>query len=100
MIERDEELQKLLRQWKAPAASAKLDERVWSAFRQPRGSRGKWLAVAAGVLVAGGASLWLAYPAGTPRRRGNVNIETRVDASGFRPVGNGTITVVKAGEKQ
>jgi hypothetical protein len=29
-----------------------------------------------------------------------VSIETRVDAAGFRPVGNGTITVVKAGEKQ
>jgi hypothetical protein len=52
-----------------------------------------WLPVAAGViLVAVSAKLWM------PTAHSG-NIETRVDAVGFRPVADGMITVMKAGEK-
>jgi hypothetical protein len=93
MIGPDEELQRLLKLWEAPAPSAELDKRVWAARRQsgpPR--RWKWLPVAAGVILAVGlARFW----------SGSSGIETRVDATGFMPIPNGAITVVvKTGEKQ
>jgi hypothetical protein len=91
MMERDEELRKLLRRWEAPEPGKELDARVWNTVRQAR--RRVWLPLAAGViLVAASAKLWM--PAA---HRGN--IETRVDATGFRPVADGIITVVKAGEQ-
>jgi hypothetical protein len=94
MTERDEELRKLLRQWEAPEPGKGLDARVWNAVRHARPSRRRlWLPIAAGVILAAvSAKLWM--PAA---HRGN--IETRIDATGFRPVADGTITLVKAGEK-
>ena len=95
MIEHDEELRKLLRRWEAPEPGKELDARVWNTIRQERPSRRVvWLPIAAGViLVAVSAKLWM------PAAQGG-NIETRVDAAGFRPVADGVITVLKAGEKQ
>jgi hypothetical protein len=95
MIERDEELRKVLRQWETPGLGPALDARVRNAFRDARSSRPrKWLPVAAGVLLAtGSAALWM-HPARTAA------IETKIDAIGFRPVAAGTITVVPSGEKQ
>jgi hypothetical protein len=59
------------------------------------------MALAAGVLLAvGGVSLWLGRRVTVVQPQGEVKLETRVDAAGFRAVGNGTITVVRAGEKQ
>jgi hypothetical protein len=94
MMERDEELEKLLRRWEAPEPRKELDARVWNTVRRRRPMRRRvWLPVAAGViLVAVSAKLWM------PAAHGG-NIETRVDAAGFRPVADGLITVVKAGEK-
>ena len=94
MMERDEELRKLLRRWEAPEPGKGLDARIWNTIRPARSARRRmWLPIAAGViLVAVSAKLWM--PAA---HRGN--IETRVDAAGFRPVADGIITVVKAGEK-
>ena len=98
MIERDEPLQKLLRQWETPIPDPRLDARVLKSFQQSAVSRRarwvrKWIPVAAGVLlVAGSAHLWMAKPADAPHP--DVTIETTADAAGFRPVSNGTITVV------
>jgi hypothetical protein len=94
MMERDEELRKLLRQWEAPEPGRKLDARVWNTVRQARPPRRRvWLPIAAGViLVAVSAKLWMPHAH-------SGNIETRVDAAGFRPVADGIITVVKAGEE-
>jgi hypothetical protein len=94
MMERDEEFRRLLRRWEAPEPAKELDARVWNTVRQARPARRRvWLPIAAGViLVAVSAKLWM--PAA---HRGN--IETRVDATGFRPVADGIITVVTAGEK-
>ena len=94
MMERDEELQRLLKGWEAPSPSGKLDSRVWSAYRQSKHSwRWKWVPVAAALFLAVGiAAFW-------PTRSGS-SLETRMDAAGFQPIANGAITVVKAGEKQ
>jgi hypothetical protein len=95
MIDRDEELRRGLRRWEAPEPAKELDARVWNSIRQARPARRRvWLPIAAGViLVAVSAKLWM--PAA---HRGN--IETRVDATGFRPVADGVITIVKAEERQ
>jgi hypothetical protein len=104
MIERDEELAKLLRKWESPAPGPDLDARVWKSFRQSAVSQRwrwtrKWLPIAAAVLlVAGSAKLWLAAPVGVELH--GVTIETTADADGFRPVSNGTITVVKEERRQ
>ncbi len=94
MTERDDELRRLLRRWEAPEPGKELDARVWNTVRQERRGRWRaWLPIAAGlILVAVSAKLWM--PAAH-----SANIETRVDAAGFRPVADGMITVVKAGEK-
>jgi hypothetical protein len=88
MIGPDEELRRVLKLWEAPEPSAKLDERVWHS--KPR-RRWKWLPVAAGVILAVGiARFW----------NSSSGIETRIEATGFTPIANGAITVVKTGEKQ
>jgi len=94
MIEQDDELRKLLRQWEAPQAGPALDARVRTAFRKSRSSRiRKWLPVAAALLLAGGsATFWMGGSH-------NVSIETRTSVTGFRPLAEGSITVIKAGEK-
>jgi hypothetical protein len=96
MIERDEGLQRVLRQWEAPAPHPRLDARVRSAFRHSAVSRRrKWLPIAAGVLFAVVAThLWIGKP------HHGVRIETRVQAAGFRPIADGKITVVQGVEKQ
>jgi hypothetical protein len=84
----DEELRRVLKLWEAPEPGAKLDERVWKAKPQ---RRWKWLPVAAGIILAAGmAKFWSSSP----------GMETRIDATGFRPIANGAITVVRTGEKQ
>jgi hypothetical protein len=96
MTERDEGLQRVLRQWEAPAPRPGLDARVWSAFRRSQGPRRrKWLPIAAGVLFAVvAAHLWMGQP------RHSVRIETRVQAAGFRPIAEGKITVMEGPQKQ
>lgn len=99
MIERDEPLQKVLRQWEAPAPDPRLDERVWTSFRlsaasQRRRWTRKWLPLAAGVLLCAGLAMHLMKSPGPAEFR-SVSIETTADATGFTPVPDGAITVVK-----
>ncbi len=103
MIEHDDELQKVLRKWEAPAPDRRLDERVWKSFRQSAASqRGnwalKWLPVAAGIVLCAGLAKHL-MTAPAPSRSHSVRIETTADAAGFIAVPNGTITVVKEEKK-
>ena len=112
MIERDkdmqdEELQKLLQEWKVPACHSALDQRVWDSVRKSKASGTlkwrvgsgvrKWLPVAAVLFVA--ATLWLGYRAPVTKSR-DVSIRTTADATGFRPIANDSITVVKLEGKQ
>jgi hypothetical protein len=110
VIERDQELQKLLRQWKAPASRSALDKRVWNSVRRSESSRGvswgagvrRWLPVAAVLFVA--ATLWLGHKApatkSVPGSQHDVSIRTTADATGFRPIENDSITVVRLQGKQ
>lgn len=106
LIKRDEELQKLLRAWKAPACRSALDERLWDSVRQSKSSGNlkrvgngvrKWLPVAAVLFLA--ATLWLGHRAPATKSR-DVSIRTTADATGFRPIANDSITVVKLEGKQ
>lgn len=94
MTERDDELRRVLRQWKAPEPGAALDERVLRDIRSPRRW---WISVAAGVLLAGVLVMHLSQ-----RRPEVVKADTQVvsvaviaDATGFQPMAEGKITVVK-----
>jgi hypothetical protein len=99
MIERDDDLQKVLRAWEAPAPDPRLDERVWKSFRQSaelqrgRWAR-KWLPVAAGLVLCAGLAMHLMTTPG-PSHTHSVRVETTADATGFTPVPDGAITVVK-----
>ena len=97
---RDDELKKVLDKWEAPQASAALDERVkasWAKSRPKPVPWKLWGAVAAGLAIAA-AQFWPTGPkpgTGDPAR-----LETRLTASGFRPIPEGSVTVVKAGRKR
>ncbi len=103
MIERDDELQKVLRKWEAPVPDPRLDERVWKSVRQSavsqRGWARKWLPIAAGVLFCAGLAMHLMTSPG-PVRTHSVRVETTADAAGFIAVPNGAITVVKEEKRQ
>lgn len=82
MIEPDDELRRVLRQWEAPAPSPSLDTRVWKDRRKTL--PWKWLSVAAAVLLSTGLAAW--WPE-----------SKKTDAGGLRPLPDGAITVVKTG---
>ena len=94
MTEHDDELRKLLRQWETPEPRPQLDARVWKSVRQARTApKRRWLPIAAGVILAiGSATLWMS-------RSQSLNIETKVEADGFRPLAEGKITIVKGTEQ-
>jgi hypothetical protein len=102
MTDHDEELQKLLRRWDAPPVSSNLDARISQAVSRAPRSRWRSFTIAAGVFLAL-AGLAAMHLGSRPPRRTQVEtrvIETRVDATGFRPVPNGSITVVEKGNNQ
>jgi len=96
---RDDELKKVLDKWETPMPSEKLDQRVseaWLKSRPKPVSWKLWGAVAAGLVIAA-AQFW---PSGPKRTGDPTRVETRLTASGFRPIPDGAITVVKAGAKR
>jgi hypothetical protein len=93
MIERDEDLQELLQRWEAPAPGASLDRRVMNSIRKQRIRRAsKWLPLAAALLLA--AKLWL------PGGDRSLRLVTTANATGFEPISEGNITVIRTGEKK
>lgn len=91
MNDRDDELNKLLRHWEVPSPGPSLDRRVRASVRKQRVRRvSKWLPLAAAVLLA--AKLWL------PAADRSVRLETTANVTGFEPISDGTITVIKTGE--
>jgi hypothetical protein len=105
MINPDEQIQKLLRQWEAPAPDPRLDDRVWNSFRQAAASERnpwprKWLPIAAGILLSAGLAKHLMTPPSRPAASRSISINTTADAAGFTAVPDGSITVVKEERKQ
>lgn len=90
----DDELQKVLRQWKAPEPDAALDRRV---FKSIRSSRQWWIRVAAGILLAGALAIHLSQrPADVVKADTQVvSVAVIADATGFQPMPEGKITVTK-----
>ena len=98
MMERDNELNKVLRTWTAPRPGKGLDARVLESYRQAKperpGNARWWIAVAAGiVLVVGVARLRQPEP-------DSVRLASATNVHGYRPLPNGEITVVKGKKKQ
>jgi len=99
MIERGDQLQKLLRQWEVPQPGASLDSRVRTSIRRERARRAaRWLPLAAGIVLAAGVAMhWLPRSAAG----GGANtLETTTNATGYRPIPEGEITVVKEGKAE
>jgi len=90
----DDELRKVLRQWKAPEPSAALDRRVFRSIRSPRRW---WLRVAAGILLLAGLFAHLSQrPPGVVKADTQVvSVAVLADATGFVPLPEGKITVTK-----
>ena len=97
MTERDSELDRLLRQWEVPLPAESLDERVFRSITPARRASRKWIGIAAALAAAAGGGIWMSH---VPASAKGLLIETRVNAAGFKPVSNGSITVLITGEKE
>jgi hypothetical protein len=100
------DLRDLLVKWEAPEASSALDERVYAAFKRSARSRSNfWIpfaaAAAGGVVVAG---LWMRRPveiemdSAVVSSPAGVTAETELNVTGFVPITNGKIVVVRKAE--
>lgn len=105
LMKKEEDVDSILREWKAPAPSADLDDSVLQAFRKacpapvwrrvpPRLER-RVLLIAATVLVAVGLSISFRPIKGPPEIP---QVVTRINASGFRALPDGAATIIKARE--
>ena len=93
MIDRDEQLRNVLRQWEAPSPGAGLDRRVFAGIRSPRRW---WLRVAAGILLLAGLFAHLSQrPPDVKADTQVVSVAVLADATGFEPMPEGKITVTK-----
>ena len=104
MMERDIELNRVLRTWTAPQPGKGLDARVLEAYRRSKparpGNARWWIAAAAGVvLVAGVAHLGQPDPE-SRSNEGPVRLVSATNVHGYRPLPNGEITVVKGKKTQ
>jgi hypothetical protein len=122
--ERDQELGRLLRLWRAPAASDALDERVLASFRRATAKPAGWrrwftvsipvplpVAVAALLLLLASAAFVLRRP--TPHApsesqmadvtrtadRRDPSVVTQTSLAGFQPVEDMNVTVIAAGSR-
>ncbi len=122
--ERDRDLGRLLRLWRAPAPSDALDERVLASFRRATGKQPFWhrwltlsipvplpVAVAALLLLLVSAALVLRRPAAhapiqsqvadvtrTADRR-DPSVVTQTSLAGFQPVEDMNVTVIATGSR-
>jgi len=103
MMDRDEELRKVLREWKAPSPGAGLDARVWKSMeraRPPVHRAKRWLAIAAGIVFVGGLSMHLMQGPPAHQKPRVVSLKAITNAAGFEPLPDGDITVTRLGEKE
>lgn len=103
MIDRDEELRKVLREWKAPDPSTRLDARVWKSVegaRPPVRWAKRWLPIAAGIVVVTGLSMHLMSGPRAHEKPRVVSLKAITNAAGFEPLPEGEITVTRLGEKE
>ncbi len=94
----DEELKRALSKWEVPEPSAALDRRVFESCNPVKRVSWKlWGAIAAGLLTMLAANFF------SPDRPGTAGdasrLETRLTVTGFRPIPDGAVTVVRAGAK-
>ena len=85
MIERDDELKRVLDKWETPSARPVLDARVWHSYHEAQRRRSRWKiwgAVAALAVLTIGVAQW---PSAPP-------LDDKAD---WQPLPNGAITVVK-----
>ena len=106
MTDREENFNKILRQWKVDGPSSNLDRRVWNSVRAEQSAmRGKrrrrWVPIAAGLFLAVAAGAIVSMHGGGNPHASNpgkesreARIETMAHAEGFVPLPQGSITVV------
>ena len=111
MRDRDENFNKILRQWEVKGPSSNLDRRVWSSVRAEQGAirtkrARKWLPIAAGIFLAVASGAIVSMHSGSKPGASNggnelreARIETTAHAEGFVPLPEGSITVV-SGRKE
>jgi hypothetical protein len=111
MTDRDENFNKILRQWEVKGPSSNLDRRVWSSVRAEQSAMRtkrtrKWLPIAAGVFLAVAAGAIVSMHSGSSPGMNNsgkelreARIETTAHAEGFVPLPQGSITVI-SGRKE
>jgi hypothetical protein len=97
MMQRDHELNRALRTWAAPETGKGLDARVWKSYRQSKPARSGnarwWMAAAAAVVLVVSAAHF------RPPVQAPVRLASSTNVHGYRPLPNGTITVVKGKRK-
>jgi hypothetical protein len=109
-------LRGVLHEWKAPEPSPALDARVlegWRASRRPPFWRRVWsfrvsipVPVLGALLLVIAAAWWLGRRAEPPIARPTTAAPssggylTRLDASGFQPLPDGEVRIIRSGEKK
>jgi len=112
MREHDDQLNRLLKHCPAPEPPRSLDARVLASYRATTGmqrhSRSRtWLFIAAGVVLMAGFLTFQRRepPSKTPPPTDavateEVRLTSTMQATGFRPVAEGAITVIKGDQQQ
>jgi hypothetical protein len=105
-MNKEENLNSILREWKAPEPSPELDGRVLNAFHEvrsvrvwsrqlPHSLKAQVLLIAATVIFA--VAVTVLFRHGKPSA-GVPQIVTRINGSGFQALPNGSATIIKSKE--